>query len=469
MLRNRAMSGYFALNPMAIRRVVSSLACGILFLRSGVRSSGAEDFQAELVRASSTLASIQEGLEQQVHEGKLAQANQQLLATFPKDQRTPAETLAMANMLYGMDAQSSYALHKEVAQQLPGEPLAVLEWAMEQHRAGDYAGALECYNKYSKAHPQFAPVHGLAADCLIHAGKTREAVTRWQESEKAREGSLETLESLVCEVYRDPTLERRRADLFGKAQQGDVDAAVRLVALDGKYERDWWNNGPNRANLEQDLRLLQALATNLRIKAALCAGECMLKEDARAKDVEAILKRYGYLVDPQRTLPSDAIILSLMLGATVDVGVLNPSEARERFGDVLRDRARTSKDADLHNVVAYLYVNTESMAEIEKQAWEATDDPRFAAGYLTERLKHKSLTSDDPLLAKAIQQFPEDSWILLAAVAVSGSPSEDLVVRAIKAEYRHFSSGPGLILRPSARPLRAYFAALGRMLEKKEK
>jgi tetratricopeptide (TPR) repeat protein len=462
------MSGCFALIPVELRRVASFLGCGMLLLLSGARSSGGDDFQAELVRASSTLASVQEGLEQQVHEGKLAQANQQLLETFPKDKRTPAETLAMANMLYGMDAQLSYALHKEVAQQLPDEPLAVLEWAMEQHRAGDYTGALESYNKYSKTHPQFAPVHGLAADCLIHAGKTREAVARWQESEKAREGSLETLESLVCEVHRDPTLEQRRADLFSKARQGDVDAAVRLVALDCKYERDWWNNGPNRANLEQDFRLLQTLPTHPRIKGALCVGECMLKEEATAKDVEAILKRHGYLVDPQRTLPSDAVILSLMLGATVDAGVLSPSQARERFGDVLRDKARNSRDADLHNVVAYLYAKTESMAEIEKQAWEATNDPRFAAGYLTERLKRKSLTSEDPLLAKALHQFPEDSWILLAAIAVSGSPSEDLVVRAIKAEYRHFSCGPGLILRPSARPLRAYFAALGRMLGKEE-
>jgi hypothetical protein len=98
-----------------------------------------------------------------------------------------------------------------------------------------------------------------------------------------------------------------------------------------------------------------------------------------------------------------------------------------------------------------------------------TNDVRFAAGYLYERLKQKTLTANDPLLIKALQQFPEDSWVLAAAIAVNNPPREELLVQAIKAEYRHFSSAPGLAIRPSARPLRNYFAQLAQVLDNQHK
>src|SRR6516162_8865419 len=145
----------------------------------------AAEFQEELITASEALGPVGQQLGEQVEAGQLDQANQRLLEYFPMDKRTPAQTLAVANMLYGLDAKLSYALHKQVAQQLPNEPTAQLEWAMEQHRAGEYAGALKAYDAFSKAESQFAPAHGLAADCLIRLGRTREAVARWQASENA--------------------------------------------------------------------------------------------------------------------------------------------------------------------------------------------------------------------------------------------------------------------------------------------
>jgi hypothetical protein len=258
-------------------------------------------------------------------------------------------------------------------------------------------------------------------------------------------------------------VEKRRADLRSKAQKGDTEAAVRLIALDGKYEIDWWNNGPNREHLQHDMPLLRGLPPNPRIKAALCTAECLMKQEPRAADIRVILSRYGYLIDPQKTLPSDSPLLSLMLGVAINSDLLTPAQGRQQFGEALRTRARTSKDPDLFNVLAYLHIDTEIEADIEKQAWEATNDPRFAAGYLAERLKQKSLQWNDPLLARALKQFPEDSWILAEAMAVNQSPDEELLVQAIKAEYCHFSATSGLIPHPSAQPLRRYFAQLARV------
>ena len=453
----------------AFRSLVKSPIRLIHLLLFCAASASAADFQEELIQASSAFQPIQEQIGEQVEDGQFTQANQRLLNLFPKDKRTPVQTLALGNMLYPLDAKLSYALHKEAAQQLPHEPQVMLEWAMEQHRAGEYLGALAAYDEYSKAHPQFALFHGLAADCLIRLGKTHEASARWQQSEKAREGSLEALESVVCEVSRDPSLEQRRAELRGKAQQGDIDAAVQLIGLDGRYERDWWNNGPNRLHLKHDVPVLQKLPPNPRIKAALCLAECLMKEEPTREDIEAILNRDGYLIDPKKTLLPDAAILSLMLGTAVDAGVLKRAQARERFGEALRASAKTSKDSSLWNVIAYLYVDTDAMADIEEQAWKATNDPRFAAGYLAERLKQKSLKSNDPLWPKHCNSSRKIPGVLATAIAVNDPSGEELLVRGIKAEYRHFSSAPGFIMRPSARPLRMYFTQLSRLLEKQAK
>jgi hypothetical protein len=455
------------IRAMLRRTLKKSPVCCTLFLFS-CTVFGA-DFQQEAVQAASALQSMQAPLEQEVEEGQLAQANQRLLDFYPKAGRTPVEAFVLGNMLYRMDPKLSYGLHEDAAQRLPHEPYVMLEWAMEEHRAGHYAEALAAYNEFSKAKPQYAPVHGLAADCLIRLGKTPEAVARWQESERAQEGTLDTLESLVCEIYRDPSLEQQRADWRGKAQQGDIDAGVKLIALDGKYERDWWNSGPNVAHLAHDLPLLQKLPPGARLKAAACVGECLLKPEPTAQDIGKILNHYGFIIDPGKTLPSDGVLISLMLGTAIDTAVLTRAQARLQFGENLRASARSSKDPNLLNVVSYLYIDTDAIADIEKQAWESTNDARFAAGYLNERLKQKNLTAGDPLLIKALQQCPEDSWVLAAAIAVNDPPTEALLVQAIKAEYRHFSSAPGLFIRPGAGPLRQYFSELAQMLEKKHK
>lgn len=449
--------------PLLRLRTVLRLALGVVLWVATAERVMAADLQRELEAASQAVLGVQEKLEQEINEGNLAQANQRLLAVFPKEKRTPAQTLVLANMLYGVDAKLSYAMHKQVAEELPNEPLAQLEWAMEQHRAGEHAGALAAYEIYSKANPDFAPVHGLAADCLIHLGRTREAVSRWQQSEQARSGSLERLESIVCDVNKDPGQEQRRARLCAKAST-DVDAAVELIALDLDFERDWWNRGPHRGHLAHDLGLLKKLPANPRLKAAQCAAECLLKEEPSAGVIREVLQRHGFLIDPSQTLPADGALLSAMLNASINAEVFTREEARRRFGDRLRELAKGSKDASLHNVVAYLYRGTDTMPAIEQEAWDATHDARFAAGYLAEQAGRKALRPGDPLLERALREFPENSFVLRIAVSVNDPPDEKLLVQAIKAEYRHFSVA-GFISRPGARVLRGYFEVLGKTLK----
>ncbi|HSI61555.1 MAG TPA: hypothetical protein VLE43_00515 [Candidatus Saccharimonadia bacterium] len=415
--------------------------------------------------ASAAFSAIHEKLEQMIVEGKVEEANQMVLDVFPEASRTPAQAFVIANILYGMDVKLSYALHKEVAAKHPEEPFVLLEWGMQQHRAGEHAGALATYDGFSKLAPDFAPVHGLATDCLIRLGKIREASARWKQSEEAGSGSMEKFESLVCAVYQGPSPNLRRAELRKKAAAGDPEAAVQLIALSGEFESDWWNKRPQPKYLKNDVALLQKLPPHPRIKAAICAAECRFEDEPTPEFVRSTLLSHGFLIDPANTLPEDGAIASMMFSAAISAELMTKETAREKFGERLRKAAGTSRDAALWNILANFYAGTDQMLEIEEQAWVATGDERFGTGYLTERIRLGNIAVGDPKLSRALTEFPESANIAALAVSLGVPMDESMLVQAIKAEYRKFSIFKDALLRPRARQLRAYFVELARVLE----
>ena len=237
------------------------------------------DVQAELRKAYAAIGPVLEAGESLVVEGRLDEASQKLQAVFPADSRTAVQALVLGNVLFKQEPKISYELHKRAAAELPDEPNAILEWALEQHRAGEYAGAAKSYEQYAQSNPQYAPVFGLQAECLLRDGKLREAVDAWQRSEQARQGTLEQLESLVCEVNAHKYPDRARANFREQARKGNLDAAEQLIALDSAFETDWWNKGPRPKYLKVDLKLLRETKFDdpQRLREMLCAAECELR------------------------------------------------------------------------------------------------------------------------------------------------------------------------------------------------
>lgn len=424
------------------------------------------EFQADMREARAAITPALQAAEKLVVEGRLDEANRQLLGVFPAESRTAAQALTLGNVLFGQEPKLSYDMHKRAAKELPNEPGAILEWAMEQHRAGEYAGAAESYQQFTKANSRYAPALGLLAECLLRTGKTREAAEAWKRSEEAQQGTIEQFESLVCEVNGHKFPDRERGVLREKARQGDLDAAERLIALDGAFETDWWNKEPRRKYLELDLKLLneQKFDDANRLREILCAGECEL---ARAEDRDAaeVLRKHGFLLGDRGALPRSGVMLSILLGAAETANAVAVEEARTKWGPAILDAAKTRRDAEMFNVAAHLYIGTEKLAEIERQGWETTGDERCAAGYLFGLAEQQELSLDHPQLVKASQQFPENAMIAAIVVELTkkeGKPLEPALVRAIKAEYAHFSLNLGL--RPGALSLRKYFRILAKEL-----
>ena len=180
----------------------------------------------------------------------------------------------MANVLFKQNPEKSYALHEQAAIALPNDSGTSSSGRWTAPRR-EYAAAAETYAKVFKLGVRIAGIYGLQAECLLRTGKTKEAAEAWRLSEKAR-GSLEDLETWVCDVNGHCFPDRDRAKLLPKAA-GNIVAARDLIALDVDFRRDWWNAGPNARYLAHDLTLMRKTKFDdqPRLRQILCMGDCM--------------------------------------------------------------------------------------------------------------------------------------------------------------------------------------------------
>lgn len=423
------------------------------------------DVQSETREASAALQPVLKEAEALVVEGRVDDANRKLLAVFPAESRSSVQSFALANVLFKHDPKTSYKLHQEAAQKLPNEPDVQFEWALEQHRAREYDGAAKAYSRYTAANPNFAPAYGLLAECLIRSGKIREAVEAWQKSERATQGTIARLESLVCEVHQQESPDLRRAALCEKMRHGDVAAARDLIALDADFPVDWWNTVTRADYLQNDLKLLEQgeFKDPQQLSEIRCAGEACIASK-KGGDVSAVLRKFGYLLDDQSSLPRSGVVLSKLLGVAINANVISAADARGKWGAGILERAKATRDVETYNVAAYLYVGTKELPEIHRLGWEATGDERFAAGTVLDLALQSKLKLDSPELIMATKQFPENSLIAAQVVSLTAKakkPMAAALVQAIKAEYSHFSI-PFPAVRPGAGALRRYFSLLAK-------
>jgi len=427
----------------------------------------------DLQTASQQIEPVRKHAEEFLIEGRRDEANALVLNAFPEATRTPMQALVLGNVLFLQDRVNSYKLHKFAAAGLPDDRSAQYEWALEQHRAGEYPGALATYTTLADKGWKNAALFGLAAECALRTGNVVGACKWWGKSESAKSGSLEQFESLVCELHntQDPFAERDA--LIKAVDKGDPAAAANLILLDLFWPYDWWNTHSHKKNLAADLvRIEQKFPiaapenapADLNLKAARCAAALELEDASDSATVRKILLHDRFLLDPDKTVPADGRALSKMVSAILNSDLRTTESLRESLGEKLLAMAKASSDPEFLNVVANLYLETDQLAEIDRLGRDNTKDPRFSASLLIGKSKTQ-LNWDDPDLQRALRDFPDDASIAQIAFRAgmqAKQPKEPLLIAAIKAEFTKFSSGRTSIanIRPSAIPLRVYFEEL---------
>jgi tetratricopeptide (TPR) repeat protein len=444
---------------------------------SAVARGEAADFADGMKRTAKAIEAAWPACDDLVTGGDPAAATAKLLALFPEARRTAAESFMLGNVLFEIDRKQSYALHQAAARAEPKNTDVVWEWAMEQHRAGEYEAALASYREVSKARPGWAGSYALQADCLLRLDRVDEALAAWRKSEEAPDGSIEEMESLVCAVHREATPHARRAALYARAtRERDAEAAAELIALDCDWPKDWWNAGPDAAYLGHDLPAVTAAlglpVDDLRMRAMACAAECAAARPGDAETVKRALAKHRLIVDADHTLPANGGLLAGILVSVVRTGAVDTTVLQREIAPRVLEQARKGSDVRVWNSAIYFGprdVPDEEAIKIEREGWRATGDARFAAGTLIVRLRGGKMAGDDAELAAALKQFPESGAVWRVAYEVArreGKLTRELLAGAAKAEFSHFSSfvAPATVVnRPRADYLREYFAQMRKL------
>jgi hypothetical protein len=106
---------------------------------------------------------------------------------------------------------------------------------------------------------------------------------------------------------------------------------------------------------------------------------------------------------------------------------------------------------------------------LERDGWEATGDPRFAAAMLSMKAERETLKFDDPDLVAARKQFHDSCLIQrinYEVAIINHKLTRQVLADAARAEFTHFSSfmAPATAVnRPRSDYLRGYFAFLQKM------
>jgi|JI6StandDraft_1071083.scaffolds.fasta_scaffold01816_8 tetratricopeptide (TPR) repeat protein len=394
-------------------------------------------------------------------EGRWTEAVRLLNSVHPKDQRTVDQSQALASFMFQLHPEESYELHKEVAAAHPDKEMPNYLWAMEQHRRGEWKGALASYRLASRLMKDYAPTYGLAAECALRLGKVDEAMELWEKSEKAQTGTLEEFETEVCRIHGPLPKHRERETLMTKAKAGDVDAAVGVIALDLEWPEDWWNSGPNKNFLKVDLAAFsERQEPGRELELALLAAK-LATEEFEPKKAKELLSDVGLLLR-KPVLPVNGRVLSYLITFIHDHEFLSKDTLTKNWGALMCDQAKTSKDPELHNALAWLHLDTPELEAIDLHGWKQTGDARFAASYLGGQMQADKLTLDSPQLIQALKQFPDHYVVQSIPLGLTKPESpryRSALIETIKADYMQLPRA-GMIPRPSAKPLMQVFHEL---------
>ncbi len=321
-----------------------------------------------------------------------------------------------------------------------------------------------------------AASYALQADCLLRLDRIDEAIAAWRQSEDAPNGNIESMESLVCAIHREPAPYKQRAAYLTKAvQDGDVIAAAQLIALDCEFPDDWWNEGPKTAYLAHDLpAVISALKLpeeDIRVRSLRSVAECAAADEEDKAAIATILGKYHVLIDAEQTLPEPGILIPYIVRVAIEGQAIDESAFITKFGGRLLELAKESDDAALWNTALFatLPADYDAQLAIEREAWKATGGEKFARAVLLLKQSDDKLKGDDAELAAALKQFPENGAIYRIAYEVAKKGNDvtmELLASAARAEFTHFSSYTAfatVIDRPRAGYLREYVREMERI------
>lgn len=376
-------------------------------------------------------------------QGETGRANA-MLRSIVRQSDNPATRFMVANLLYSFDPDVSYAWHRSAWEAFPEDPLTNLEWAMEQHRRGEFAGAVPCYRRCFAA-GLGANYIALLADCLIRTGDLRGAVEAWDAAGHPTHHT--SIDFAIYEIYGKRSPLQRRSDLLASIHDGASDRIAALIELDLNFDRDWWNSNVFSPGLASDLDLARAiLGENSRDYACLAALAKLAQiQNAGPAQVAEVFRAAGFDFAQPSELPRSTLALRAMVEQMIQADVHKPALLYDALENELWARAKPeANDRDALHLLAFLAVRAENgrLEEIARYGWSVCHDPDFAASLAIELFARHPAEARG-LVSDARRTHPEHAELAKLAYRLCDNPESDVdvIVDAIKAEYQDLSYG----------------------------
>lgn len=350
----------------------------------------------------------------------------------------------IGGVLYTIDSKKSYELHKEAYNKRPNELRFNLEYAIENHRIGNYTTAIKHYLTYKQKNTTDYRIDVWLSECYLNTQGYTKAIEHWKLANHPK--NHVGIDKAIYTIHGQTDLIKKRSSLIEKIKTKDAKSAYELLFLDMNWELDWWNTNIQEYFLKEDIitvknifggdskEYLQIVAYN-EIK--------HLSKKGNSKDsITAILKKSKLILNDNE-MPVNGKITSDLLRISFNNKLLDEKDFFKKRGTQIIELADLYKDEELLNIYAYLEAVTTGFVseQTDKKGWDEYHSEKFAISYFIG-LASKN-TFDNPDLTKALVDFPNSAkiqWVKLKCAKIEGKNIKDDVIALLKKEFKTLGS-----------------------------
>jgi len=346
----------------------------------------------------------------------------------------------IAGVLYNIDAEASYNLHKAAYIKRPTELNFNLEYAIENHRIGDYETAIKHYEIYKQANDADYRIDVWLSECYLNMNNYTKAIEHWKLANHPKNHT--GIDKAIHIIRGETDGIKKRSDLIAKIKSKDSKSAYELIFLDMNWKLDWWNTNIQEYFLEKDIATIKNVFGANSTEYVQLAAYTEIKHLSQKKSSSGAIKTVfinAKLVVDNNKIPTNGNVASDLLRIALINKLVDEKEFFEKRGQEIVALADQYKDIELLNIYAYLeaVVTGHVSEETDKKGWNEYKSEKFAISYFIG-LAAKN-TYDNPDLAKAITDFPNSSkihWVKLNCAVIEKKDIKPDLIEVLKKEFK---------------------------------
>jgi hypothetical protein len=377
-----------------------------------------------------------------------------------KSADTEYKKYLVGGLLYEIDRDKSFQLHKDAYTANPTDLNFILEYAIELHRKGEFAEAIKLYEKYTREKPEDFRINVWLADCYINLGEVDKSVSNWNKANHPKNHT--GIDFAIHTIYGRTDQIKIRNEYRKEIEKGNIQAFCSLIFLDMNWELDWWNSNIQEYFLREDILLGENIFNQHENDFGTTQAYIKIKRLSNAENkgdsIKSILME-NKLIIGSNPLPSNGQITSDLLRICLTNQIVSENDFFKQRGNELLQLAEKTKDKETLNIYAYLQAGVKGKVDesIDKLGWTEFKDERFAVSYFIGKADKNRY--DDKELSQALLDFPNSSklyWVKTNCAKIENKPLKPHLIELVKREFKTLGSDQSHY----SYPLKSYFAYL---------